>query len=144
MHLAYYLDWIYTRNLPTFTNRSSSLFGAKVTLPASYDDLYIILAHLYVLGARMLDTHVQKELTEEVIRIMDIESSPESRAAEPGMSSPFQAVSIISQGTTSTSPARRLLVDWCLAFGHQAQYNMLHEKEFLLDLAVSFCTKVEK
>lgn len=92
----------------------------------------------------MLDTEFRNAVLKEIVRIMNIESSPESRATRPSMGPSLEVVNIIYQGTPSGSPARRLLVDWCIAFGHQSQYTMLHEKEFLLGLAVSLSDKVEK
>jgi len=144
VHLAYYLDWIYTRKLPTDVYRGSSQIGATITLPASCYDSHMILSHLYVLGERMLDTDFRNSVLEELIHVTDLEMFPESPAICSSIGPPLQVISIIYQGTTSASPARRLLVDWCLAFGHQAQYNILHDKEFLVDIAESFSDKVEK
>jgi hypothetical protein len=144
VHLAYYLDWIYTRKSPSDFYYGRALFGALIVLPDSYRDLYISLSHLYVLGERMLDTKFRNALLEEIVRIMNLEQHTGTPTITFGMSPPLEVISTIYQGTTSTSPARRLLVDWCLAFGHQAQYTILHDKEFLVDIAKSFSDKTEK
>ena len=91
----------------------------------------------------MLDTDIRNAVLREIIRVMDLEVSPESPAIQSHKSPPLKVVTIIYQGTTSASTARRLLVDWCLAFGRQTQYTMLHEKEFLLDLATAFSEKAD-
>lgn len=105
VYLAYYLDWIYTRKLPTDVYRGSSLFGDTIILPASYNDPYIILSHLYVLGERMLDTDFRNSMLEELIHVMDLELFPESPAIHSGTGPPLQVVNTIYQGTTSASPA---------------------------------------
>lgn len=99
---------------------------------------------MYVLGERILDKVFRDEPLDECIRIMNLRQPPESSMIALGMSPPVQVVNIIYQGTTSTSPARRLLVNWCLEFGHQAHYTMLHDKDFLVDIAKSFSDKAEK
>lgn len=91
----------------------------------------------------MLDTDFRNAVLREMIRVMDLELSPESPAIRSSKSPPLRVVTVIYQGTTSASPARRVLVDWNLAFGHRSQYTMLHEKEFLLDLATSFSEKAD-
>ena len=112
-------------------------------LPATTIRTSCKLSHLYVLGERILDTDIRNAVLREMIRVMDLELSPESSAIKSGRSPPLQVVTVIYQGTTSASPARRLLVDWCLAFGHRCQYTMLREKEFLLDLATAFSEKAD-
>lgn len=141
VHLTHYLEWIYTRKLPTSVYHRRPIFGsphAHTIVPASYSDSYILLSHLYVLGERMLDPDFRNVVLKEMVRVMNLGLAPESPAIRPGLSLPLEVVNTIYQGTTSGSPARRLLVDWCLAFGHQTKYTMLHEKEFLLDLTAAF------
>jgi len=98
---------------------------------------------LYVVGERMLDNAFRSDLLNTMIRFMRMEEAQESSHIESNIRPPLQVVEIIYGGTTSGSPARRLLVDWCLGFGHQAEYNILHDKEFLLDIVKALSTKAE-
>jgi hypothetical protein len=145
VHLAYYLDWVYNQVMPTSRYCGRSVFGhPPITLPAIFTDSFLVLAHLYVLGECMLDKVFRDALLNEFILVMNLKQNPVSPTIALGMSPPLQVITIIYQGTTSTSPARRLLVDWCLAFGDKSQYTMLHEKEFVVDIAKSFSDKAER
>ena len=144
IHFAYYLDWIYTRKLPTSRYQEKSPSGAEpIVLPISYIDSYVILSHLYVLGERMLDRVFRNALLGAIIRVMRLEQSPESLAIAADARPPLEVVNIIYQGTTSISPARRLLVDWFLGFGRHYHYTSLQEKEFLVALVTAFSKKAE-
>lgn len=103
------------------------------------DNVTILLAELYVLGERMLDRNFQDELLRELVRFMKL---PVQHVVDFGP--PFTAMSVIYQGTTASSPARRLLVDIFLR--HPVElYGISHlEKEFLADLAKASIKKIGK
>lgn len=146
VHLTYYLEWMYTGKLPTPVYHIRPIFGslhAHAILPSSYNDSYILLSNLYVLRERMLDTDFRNAVLKEIVRVINLQLSPESPAIKSDIGPPLEVVNTMYQGTTSASSARRLLVDWCLGFGRRSQYTILQEKEFLLDLTKAFSEKAD-
>lgn len=97
--MAHYLNWIYSSELPTKDCSRLHLESAKI---AAHD----LLAELYVLGERRLDSDFRNAITAEFIRLTPIlhvtPGCQPSRRVRP--------VNAIYHGTPAGSPARRLLV----------------------------------
>jgi len=72
VHLAYYLDWVYDRQLPTDIDQASLSVPSCMT--ADYaNELLVLLSQLYVFGERMLDTVFRNALLDEMVRISNLE-----------------------------------------------------------------------
>jgi hypothetical protein len=130
--MAYYLDWMYTTQLPT---KGFKLIGTESSKVVTYD----LLAKLYVLGERRLDSRLRNAITAEFIRLRlvfhNIFECQQSRRAS--------CINIIYQGTSVGSPVRRLMVDLSLRSGCSrcfADSNI--DKAFLVDLTRAFFTAV--
>ncbi|KAF2130154.1 hypothetical protein P153DRAFT_315864 [Dothidotthia symphoricarpi CBS 119687] len=86
-----YSRWLYTRRIVTTTN-------SRVT--------YVDLAHLYVLGEKILD----KEFKDAVIH------ATIDRKMQGGNHPSASTIKILYEGTPANSPARRLMIDfWVFA-----------------------------
>jgi hypothetical protein len=142
-HVTYYLDWIYNRRFPTAAC-DTILIGQTFSKLATYHDSLAVLSKLYVLGKRFLDKTFQIALLDKIIRVMNIDAFP---SFGPNSMPTLAIVNVIYNGTTSTSPARRPLVDWYLAKAHHAEFlkpfSMFYEKEFLADLVTAFTDKTQ-
>jgi hypothetical protein len=87
----------------------------------------------------MLYNVFRKALLDEMTRFSNITSYPDRPY---NIGPPSRAIAVIYRGTTSTSPARRFLVDWCLGFGRRHHYDRLDGKEFLVDLTRALSNKI--
>lgn len=96
--VAYYLQYIYAQQLPT-AGYTPPTFSNEHKSPA-----FVLLAELYVLGERRLDSTFRNAILQEMIRLEVLDAGTH---AHPGT----DAINIIYQGTLSLSPARRLMVD---------------------------------
>jgi hypothetical protein len=93
--MAHYLDWVYTSQLPT---KDCGLFHPESAKIAAHD----LLAELYVLGERRLDSDFQNAITAEFVRLrLILHGSPGCRTSQR-----VTSVNTIYQGTPVGSPAR--------------------------------------
>ena len=128
--MAHYLDWVYTTQLPT---RDSLFFVAESSKVVAHE----LLAELYVLGERRLDSRLRNAIIDEFIRLRldlhDLSKCQPSRRAS--------CINTIYQGTPAGSPARRLMVNLSLRWGcPQCCSNDDLDKAFLVDITKAFFT----
>jgi hypothetical protein len=111
-HFQAYCEWLYTKKIvpKTLVNGSSRTNN------------YLHLAHLYVLGAKLMDKPFQKHVLRAVVDNITVSGSYPS----------YYAVRRVYEGTTTDDPARRLLADfwafraeksWVDAFNHDIVRN---------------------
>jgi hypothetical protein len=125
--MAHYLDWVYTSKLPT---KDCSLFHPESAKITAHD----LLAELYVLGERRLDSDFRNAITAELVRLrLILHGSPGCRTSQR-----VTSVNTIYQGTPAGSPARRLMVDLSLRFGCHQCFTGDLDKAFLVDLTHAF------
>lgn len=117
--IALYLDFVYTHTL------SSTLVNAS----SFVHDMYETLATLYVLGDRMLDASLRKAAVHEIIRCTTLEAVDGSTTFPSNL-----AINAIYNGTTSSSPARCLMVDLWVRNGAKAWVRAGLHPEFLMEL----------
>lgn len=129
--MAHYLDWVYSSELPTEMCDKFHPESAKI---AAHD----LLAELYVLGERRLDSKFRNATIAEFIRIGPVLHGPSCQASQRA-----RYVNTIYQGTPAGSPARRLMVDFGLRFGCSQCYSGDLDKGFLVDLAHAFFVAVQ-
>lgn len=102
--MGYYVEHLYGG--PLLTHKLSS--GPKVLDPDQSS--YELLATLYVLGERMLDSYYRNKIILEFLRLLRHgynDSWPGSKA-----------IRTIYQGTTAGSPARRLMTDFAVHYAY--------------------------
>lgn len=120
---AYYLDWMYFGNLPT------SIYDEyDVSLDKDTDDTWELLARLYVLRERLLNTPFRNALMIEIIRIALVAEE----SSFPYFPGTFSA-NIIYAGTPEHSPARRLFVDMSVRYGGAHWHTRALNQKFLFD-----------
>jgi hypothetical protein len=125
--MAQYLDWVYTSKLPT---KDCSLFHPESAKTTAHN----LLAELYVLGERRLDSDFRNAITTEFVRLrLILHGSPGCRTSQR-----VTSVNTIYQGTPAGSPARRPMVDLSLRFGCHQCYTGDLDKAFLVDLTHAF------
>lgn len=126
--VSHYLNYTYTKSLPadTISSEPTDTFTERVN---EYQEL---LAELYVLGERLLDTSIQNAVVREIIRLASLPKR---------MCPAKEAVNIIYRGTTAVSPARRLMTDIELSFGTIHSLEITCEAAFVLDVARAFCAR---
>ena len=130
--MAHYLDWLYTTELPTKGCKSFDLESSRV----GTNDL---LAELYVLGERRLDSQLRDAIITEFIRLR----LAFHYASGCQSSQRVSAINIIYHGTPVGSPARRLMVDLSLRSGCPKCYTANDlDKAFLIDLTQAFFAAV--
>lgn len=122
--MAHYLDWVYTTELPSGkTAFFSTTTDQKVAA-------YNLLAELYVLGERRLDSAFRNAVTAEIVRLRPSQFGlHDCQLFQQG-----KMVNTIYQSTPTGSPARRLMVDLSLKFGCPQCHTEILDKAFLLDL----------
>lgn len=126
--MAHYLDWVYTAELPS---REFSFFSTTADQKVA---AYNLLAELYVLGERRLDSSFRNAVTAEIVRLRPSQFGlHECQLFQQG-----KMVNTIYEGTSAGSPARRLMVDLSLKFGCPQCLTEVSEKAFLLDLTHAF------
>lgn len=130
--MAYYLDWLYTTHLPSKGCNSFTTETSKVVT-------HELLAKLYVLGERRLDSRLRNAIIAEFIRLRlifhDVSSCQPLRRVN--------CINTVYQGTPEGSPARRLMVDLSLRSGCPKCYTVDDlDKAFLVDLAQAFFAAV--
>jgi hypothetical protein len=93
-----------------------------------------MLAELYVLGECRLDSDFRNAILAEFVRLrLILHGSPGCRTSHR-----VTSVNTIYQGTTASSPARRLMVDFGVRFGCHQCYTGDLDKAFLVDLTHAF------
>lgn len=132
-NMEFYCDFVYTGQLPTriFIKRDSGHGMA----PA-----FELLANLFVLGERRLDTKLRNAVICEMMRIHKLPPTPPVLfGGSPFPSAPSTtSVNIIYQGTPEGSPARRLMVDMVLRFGSQGWHSPDVDQAFLFEVMEGF------
>ena len=101
---------MYTGKFPTSSITSQDSVPKNV---AGYE----LLAVLYVLGERMLDSVLRNAGVREMLRIRISEAFLFSAAKFDEWNPTTKPANIIYEGTTAGSPARRLFVDLHVRFG---------------------------
>lgn len=126
--IAHYLDWLYTTDLPT---KGCGSFGLNASKVAAND----LLAELYVLGERRLDSTLRNAIITEFIRLRLL--FHDVAGCQP--SQRVSAINIVYQGTPAELPARRLMVDLSLRSGCPKCYTADDlDKAFLIDMTQAF------
>jgi len=136
LDMGYYIEHLYGVPLPTHKLKSGPL-----VLDAEQPS-YELLATLYVLGERMLDTYYRNKIIQEFLRLVRFnEYGPSITDSWPGP----KAVSTIYQGTTEESPARRLMVDFVVNYSNSATYGGFAAADpgFLMDVGKALLKKVQ-
>jgi len=114
-----YVHWLYFRTLPIDGK-------GKAAHP--------ILAKVYVLGEELMDSKFKNDVLDTIIA-----TATEARSFPVG-----KAVAIIYQGTTSSSPARRLIVDFYTGLANNKTWtDGLKDcpKDFLVDAMKALVTR---
>ena len=126
--MAYDIEFVYFSKLPTdiYTTTSPGLekeFGYK------------LLAELYVLAERMLDSKCRNRVLQEILRLRDLKCKTNVK-----WNPTCVPINIIYQGTTPGSPARRLLVDIHVSDAREDWYpeDVHVDPVFLMDLVRRF------
>jgi hypothetical protein len=130
--MQHYIEHLYGAKLPTNEHVAGSLCTAD-----SYK--YVLLAQLYVLGERLLNAKYQNAIIHEIFRLSHVLCGLEIGRRFPAGC----AVDIIYGGTTSGSPARRMLVDFATAYGHESWHIALNpDSEYWRDLSKALFKKL--
>lgn len=114
--VSHYLDYTYTKSLPadTISSEPADTFTERVN---GYQEL---LAELYVLGERLLDTSIKNAVIREIIRL----------ASLPKRMCPTKvAVNTIYRGTTAVARARQLMTAIQLSFGTIYSLDTLYTED---------------
>jgi hypothetical protein len=120
--VAFYLDWLYGKGLPTDSTKRDSRNGK----------VYDVLADLYALGERLQDDKIRNIIIDEVVRFSNL------FGRETGRNYPLDyAIITIYETTTAGSPARRLLVELFVTDGEAKWVREISQPEFLCDLATA-------
>lgn len=121
------------------------LYGGK---PPSYNQAhgsewsdgshqYELLAHLYALAERFLDGEYRNAIR-EFLRLTTLEYGPQKIRFFPGT----QSINTIYQGTTTNSPARRMMLDFAVAHSTDTWFNERMNAAYLLDFSRAMHLKV--
>jgi hypothetical protein len=133
--MGYYIEHLYGVKLPTH----------KLTSGPSINDsaqpVYELLASLYVLGERMMDSEYRNMILQEFLRLLDFSLVTPNEGCWPGT----RAVSIIYQGTTAESPARRMMVDFAVKYGtpHTLEHFASVDSRYPLSVGRSLLQKLQ-
>ena len=120
--VAFYLDYLYGKGLPTDNTRYNSRNGK----------VYNVLADLYALGERLQDDTIRNEVIDEIVRFSKVSDR------DTGRHYPLDyAVTTIYESTTAGSQARRLLVELFVTNGEAKWVREISQPEFLCDLATA-------
>jgi hypothetical protein len=133
--MAYYIQHLYGGKL--LTHLMSDAPNCE-----SDNHPYVLLARMYVLGERMLDPKFQNVVIHELFRLarLDKTGTPHKHT---GLLPCHSHINVIYQGTTSKSPARRMMVDIATAYDDELWFVSLDlDPAFLFDLSKSLLRKV--
>jgi hypothetical protein len=131
---AHYLDFVCGQGFPT-----------KAIM--RYEDIkeedgeeYLLLARLYAFGQRVLDKAVRNAIIEEILRLVSLEDADGTNMV------PYQeSISVIYQCTSTTSPARRLLVDLHARYGiEESMDSGPYDPIYLSDLVRTLTGRVRE
>jgi hypothetical protein len=128
-----YLNYAYCQRLPTGTVTAVASTGFP-------EGTWTTLANIYVLGERMLDQSVKHAVIREFVRLPKL--TCEANKSNKSWSPNAEAISVIYDGTTEGSPARRLMVDYHVARGYESWLGAHHHPAFVLDLAKALQNKI--
>lgn len=131
--VAYYIESVYFGKLPTDIYTTTS--------PGLEKELgYKLLAEMYVLAERMLDSRCRNRLLQEVLRLRDLKCKTGDR-----WNPTHVPINIIYQGTAPGSPARRLLLDIHAKQAREDWYpeDVHVDPVFLMDLLRKFLLNVK-
>lgn len=128
--VSHYLNYTYTKALPSHTVS----WEPADTFTERSNEYQVLLAELYVLGERLLDTSIRNAAIEETIRLPWLPKR---------MCPSKDAANIIYRGTTAESPARRLMTDIQLSFGTTSSLDITCDAAFVLDVARAFCLNAQ-
>lgn len=123
--MAHYLTFAYEAKLPTAHHASAGEHLAA-------DDVYPLLATLYVYGEQFLNRPLHHSVLSEMVRLIQLED------ADSFWIPAADSVNITYRGTTEHSPARRFLVDVHFLLGNEAWLSLECEPQFLLDVLKAF------
>jgi hypothetical protein len=120
--VAFYLDYLYGKGLPTDSTKNNSRNGR----------VYDVLAELYALGERLQDDNIRNVIIDEIVRFSKLFSK------ESGRHFPLDlAINTIYESTTVGLPSRRLLVELFVTNGEGKWVREISQPEFLCDLATA-------
>jgi hypothetical protein len=134
-HMGYYIEHLDGFDLPT---------RKLATGPPNQDCEqfpYELLATLYVLGERMLDSEYRNKIIHEFFRLVDFNHFDDNVDSWPGAG----PVNIIYKGTTAESPARRMMVDFAVTHSYVdglERYAAMNHA-FLFDFSKCLLQRVE-
>jgi hypothetical protein len=131
--MAYYIQHLYGGKLPTHLMSDAPNCESE-------NHPYVLLARMYVLGERMLDPRFQNVVIHELFRLASLDKTGTYKLTDLPCHS---HINFIYQGTTSDSPARRMMVDIATAYDDEFWFVSLDlDPAFLLDLSKSLLRKV--
>lgn len=139
-NVAIYLDFTYTRALPT--SHITPLFLKEHDVNETFMNYaYAVLVELYLLGDRILDCGIQNAVVEEIIRLASLKFDNPGANHFPSA----YCVDKIYNGTMPGSPLRRLLVDMHVSYGASAWLDeQAYSSTYLNDLARALIAKAEE
>jgi hypothetical protein len=129
--MQHYISYLYGGKLPTHYQVDGSPYTADCNLSE-------LLAQLYVLGERLLNAKYQDTIIHEIFRLSKIAYGPQKVTYYLG--TPF--VNVVYQGTTSQSPARRMIVDVAVYHDSKAWLNKGRDAGFFFDLSKALFQKM--
>jgi hypothetical protein len=130
IHMAYYIEHMYGLAPPT------RVFTLKSQCPSAMGPQFELLAELYVLGERRLDPEYQNKIMHELFRMVQVSDTA------PGI----ECANALFRGTTTESPARRMIVDYaatCLSDYWLVVDREGSDRDFWLDLSRVLIKKVK-
>ena len=131
--MAHYIEYVYFGKLRTDIYTTTS--------PGKDKKLgFQLLAQLYILAERMLNSECRNRILQEFLRLTNLKNAKGKNWSPHNVS-----IDIIYQGTTSNSPARRLLVDIHASIAHEHWYpeDVHVSPVFLTDLLRKFLHNVD-
>lgn len=130
--MSHYIQHIYSGKFQTHQYTEKCPGGKK---SAGYE----LLAKLYVLGERLLDSTFRNAIICEILRIRELKSNVAPYVKWNPTTIP---TNIIYQGAPERSPARRLIIDVNLIHGNKQWHTSDADQRFLFDLTVGLFNMV--
>jgi hypothetical protein len=133
--MQHYVEHVYGDELPTH----SLTHGDSCTIE---DTHYNMLAQLYILGERMLNVKYQNTIIRELLRLRHLDhglTALQTVNYYPGS----VCINTLYQGTTSLSPARRMMVDFVILHGNERLLDQVLDPNFLVDFSKTFISGVK-
>jgi hypothetical protein len=134
--ITQYLDFVHGHGLPT---KHVDTFAAldEFDLPGE-DKSYGSLFELYIFGERVIDKNLQNATVKEVVRLTSLVDD----AGAIWM--PSEGTKCLAyKGTTSGSPARRLLADMRINLGPSIDLDLELPIDYIRDVARAFNAKLD-